>query len=341
MKPRRTLTLSLALFLFAVPAFAQPPKPTAGDAAAAQGLFYEARTLMQQQRYTEACAKLEESDRLDHGIGTQFNLADCHEHIGKVATAWAGFIDVAAQAKVAAQPDRERVAKKRAQALEPRLPKLVIEVPEAPRGLEVRRDGVLVGNPQWNTAVPLDPGPHKIVASAPGKQSWETTVTAVEGKAAKVAVPRSLPDVVVTTAAPLAEPRPAEPLAFSPTYRDDGDSDRGSAQRTAGWIIGGAGVAALAVGAGFGIASMQARSESRDRCRGDACDLEGVALRDDAIQRGNIATVVSISGGAAVLGGLLLVLTSPRGSDRTRGAAIQPVPNVATSGGGLLLQGRF
>lgn len=342
MKPRRTIALSLALALFAAPAFADGPRPSAGDAAAAQSLFYEARTLMQQQRYTEACAKLEESDRLDHGIGTQFNLADCHEHVGKVATAWAGFLDVAAQAKVASQPERERVAKKRAQALEPRLPKLVIEVPESVRGLEVRRDGVLVGSAQWNTALPIDPGPHKIVASAPGKQPWEASVTTAEGKSAKVAIPRTLPDMVATTAATVPpEPRAAEPASFSPTYRDDSEGDRGSAQRTAGWLIGGAGLAALAVGGAFGIASMQARSESRDHCRGDACDPNGVALRDDAIQRGNIATVVSISGGAAVLGGLLLVLTSPRGTDRTRGAAIQAVPNVATSGGGLLLQGRF
>ena len=76
---------------------------------------------MQQGKYAEACPKLEESMRLDSGIGTQFNLADCNEHIGKLATAWAGFLDVAAAAKAASQPDREKVARGAgARAREPR-----------------------------------------------------------------------------------------------------------------------------------------------------------------------------------------------------------------------------
>jgi hypothetical protein len=65
-----------------------------------------------------------------------------------------------------------------------------------------------------------------------------------------------------------------------------------------------------------------------------------VSLRDDAISNGNIATIATIAGGAAVAGGLILVLTSPKSTERSAGR-LRAVPNVAMGGGGLTLQGNF
>src|SRR5215212_4797523 len=103
----------------------------APNAAAARALFGEGRKLAAQGKYREACPKFEESLRLDPGMGTQFNLADCLEHTGRTATAWAQFLDVAAAARAAAQSERERVARERAAALEPKLSRLTIEVKAA------------------------------------------------------------------------------------------------------------------------------------------------------------------------------------------------------------------
>lgn len=127
--------------------------PSKNDPAAAQILFYDARNLMQAGKYAEACPKLEESLRLDPGLGTQFNLADCNEHIGKITTAWVGFLEVAAQSKATNQPEREKVARKRAAALDARLPKLVVDVISAPPGLEVKRDGVVIGSAAWGLSL--------------------------------------------------------------------------------------------------------------------------------------------------------------------------------------------
>jgi hypothetical protein len=346
---KRACPIVLVGLLHAGAAFAADPKNGNGDPSAAQSLFYEARALMAQGRYAEACPKLEESNRLDRGIGTQFNLADCNEHIGKIATAWAGFVDVAAQSKAANQLEREKVARKRAQTIEARVPKLVVEVPAAPPGLEVKRDGVVVGQAQWGTPIPVDPGAHKIVATAPGRQPWETTVTATEGRAAKVVLPRELPAAVVAVA-PAPPPRPPEPSSTTTTTSDvqsvqtydfpePVDESSGSAQRTVGWVVTALGVGGLAVAGGFGIDSINKRNDSRDHCNGDACDATGVSLRDDAIRSGNVATVTAIAGGAAVAGGLVLVLTSPRG-DRRHGR-IRAVPSVAANGGGVLFEGRW
>jgi hypothetical protein len=160
------------------------------DATAAMRLAEDARALMQRNRYDEACPKLEESLRLQPRPGAHYNLADCNEHLGKLATAWTGFLEVAAQWKTANEFEREKIARKRAQALEPRLSKIVIDVPNAPDGLEVKRDGVAIQAASWATALPVDPGAHRVTATVPGKRRWVTTVTTVEGQTLHVEVPQ-------------------------------------------------------------------------------------------------------------------------------------------------------
>ena len=64
------------------------PAQAQSDSAAARALFAEGRNLMADERYAEACPKFEESLRLDHGMGTQFNLAHCWEKLGRTASAW-------------------------------------------------------------------------------------------------------------------------------------------------------------------------------------------------------------------------------------------------------------
>jgi hypothetical protein len=56
---------------------AAPNDDTAARTTRAQALFDEGRALLMQGRPAEACPKLEESQQLDPGLGTQFNLADC------------------------------------------------------------------------------------------------------------------------------------------------------------------------------------------------------------------------------------------------------------------------
>ncbi|MBX3264179.1 MAG: hypothetical protein KF782_31195 [Labilithrix sp.] len=342
---KRFVSSAVAALALAAPAsvLAEAPK-RGGDPAAAQALFYEARSLMKSGKHALACPKLEESLRLDYGIGTEYNLADCNEKIGKLSTAWSGFLAVASAAKAHGQTEREKVARARAKALEPRLPKLVIDVASsAPPGLEVTRDGILVGSASWGSPVPVDPGTHRVVAAAPGKEPWEGVVNATEGNVVRVAVPSALAAAAPhePAPAPLAErePRRADP----PPFPEPIIEQRGSAQRTIGWLVGGLGVAGLGVGAGFGFDSLQKRDRSRDHCAGDLCDREGVALRDRAIRSGDVATVMTVAGATALAGGLVLVLTAPRGPSRTKEVppttTLRAVPHVAANGGGISFQG--
>ena len=55
--------------------------------AVAEHLFQEARVLVERGDYAAACPKLEASQKLEPAVGTQFNLADCYEHVGRTASA--------------------------------------------------------------------------------------------------------------------------------------------------------------------------------------------------------------------------------------------------------------
>ena len=169
-----------------------------GDEAGARALFGEGRKLADAGRYAEACLKFEDSLRLDPGVGTSFNLADCQEHLGLTASAWARFLEVASATKRAGQFERERVARARASALEPKLARLLVEVNVPVEGLVVDRDGLPVDPATWGTAVPVDPGPHVVEARAPERRVWSETTIVPNGPATVV--------VSVPTLGPKAPP---------------------------------------------------------------------------------------------------------------------------------------
>ncbi|HEY8040769.1 MAG TPA: hypothetical protein VIF15_13280 [Polyangiaceae bacterium] len=189
---------------------ARPARASGDDVATAQVLFDDGRKLMGQGRYSDACPKLEESQRLAPAIGTEFNLADCWEHQGRLASAWAAFLDVAEQTHKRREGDRERAARGRAASLEPRLARLSIDVPAGARvgDLEVRRDGEVVREALWGVGVPVDAGEHRVEAKATGRQPWSATVRVTDGRAAAIEVPE-LGAATATGAAPAPAPAPA------------------------------------------------------------------------------------------------------------------------------------
>lgn len=174
----------LALLAVSASIVVASASPARADAAA-QALFDDAKRLMKEGKYDDACPKLEESQRLAPAIGTQYNLAACFEKQGKIASAWSLYLDVAGLSKSANQPDREKVARDSAAAIEGKLSRLTITVDKPPADIEVKRDGKAVGKAQWGTAIPVDPGAHEITASAPGKKTWSTSVTVDPGPSTK------------------------------------------------------------------------------------------------------------------------------------------------------------
>jgi serine/threonine-protein kinase len=313
----------------------------ADDAAAAQALFDDARRLLADHRTAEACAKLEESQRLDPGIGTLYHFADCEERLGKTASAWAAFRAVASEARAAGQSARATAAEGRAASLEPRLARLMVDpgAEVGTPGLQVSRDGEPVGSGQWSTAIPVDPGPHLIEARAPGKGSWTTTVSSSAGATTEVAIPL-LADLGV--APPVLSGDSSAPArsssVTSTTSADVPLVPRGRGQRVAGIVVGAAGLAGLGVGGYFGVASILQRDDSQAHCTGNVCDATGVAARNAAQLDGTASTIAFGAGGALLLAGIVIYAASPRAyRDPLQQSQTDSRPTVAIGPGSVAI----
>jgi len=340
---------ALVLMAGASPVWAADP--SAADKAAARALFDEGRSLSSAGRYAEACVKLEESQKLDPGFGTMFNLADCYEHVGQTATAWAMYLEVAGRMRSEGQKDREQAARERAAAIEPKLSRVIISVaPEVAqwKGVVVKRDGAEVGRGVWGSAIPVDPGSHVIEATAPGKQRFTQTVeVGKDGARVTINIPVLQPEAsgpapvaparasASNTAAPIGavpakEGRPLEPGQ---------EATSGSSMKTIGLVVAGAGVVGVGVGTVLAFGAKSKFNESSPHCDGNKCSQEGVDIRDEAISKAGTATIVGGIGLAALVGGAVLYFTAPS-APKNKTATLSS-PAIAIGPGSVTLSGRW
>ncbi len=296
-------------------------------AATAQQLFDEALKLMDSRSYGEACPKLARSQELAPSGGTLLNLGDCYEKNGQSASAWVSFRDAAARAASAGQKSAQASALARADALAPKLLHLTLTLAGARvPGLEIRRDGQLVSNAELGIDVPVDPGPHKIEATAPGYVTWTKDITLVIGTPAEsIAIPALGP----VPTAPRAEPGPAPPAG----------PQTGNKQRMIGLVVAGGGVVAVGIGAVFGLKAMSTNDDALSHCR-DAggtkrCDPTGLSLTEDARSQALVSTVLVVLGAAAGAGGAVLYLIAPRAEPSGSALRVTPYATATSAGLGL------
>jgi hypothetical protein len=301
------LALAASIATGATPAWGQV---TAEEKAGAESLFRRALGLMERDETAEACPLFEEVVRITGGLGAEFELAKCYEQAGRVASAWALYREVG-------QRDRGRRAKEAqasADRIEPSLAHLTIEVPAtaaALTGIEVRRDGRPLLREAWGVSIPVDPGEHRLEASA-GKAHWAAQIALAQGGRRTIVVGP-------LTEAPLPAPPPAPPPprpspAQAAALRAERDPSRGQTQRIIGLSVAGVGLVGVGVGVAFGL---EARAKyQRQRDNGDCdvdntCTAAGDRASKDARSRGNLGTLVGGVGLAALVGGFVLYLTAP------------------------------
>lgn len=323
-KPRWLFAALAALIsLFTRAAIAQSD----ADRATAQTLFEDAKKLKEAGDFEPACKKFQASQRLDPAVGTQLNLADCYEQIGKTASAWVNFVEVSENAEAGER--RAAFAAERAEALRPRLTKLAVEIAAPVEGLTVRRVDEAGGEVEilaeiWGAAVPVDPGRYVIRASAPGHQPWEDSVSVEgEGETITVGVPALVEGGEET----------------EPALTPDAPSDDGASQRIAGGVVLGLGAAGVVAGAVLAGLAHSKAAESADNCLPEdpnrCTRQEDVDLRREAqgLQKGYIGAFAV--GGAALVAGLVVLLTAPDGEPEEAAVAFDVGPT------GFLLHGRF
>lgn len=262
-----------------------------GDAAAAEVLFLEGRAASEAGDHRKACEKYHESHRLDPATGTMLNIADCEERLGRLATAWTYYRAVTQ--KLPSSDERSAVAKSRADALEPRLPKLVLRLaPGAPAGTRVLRDGVELKAASLDSALPVDPGKHLIEVTAEGRAPGRFEISLGEG------------ELVERQVAP-------GPARSTSAFEASTVSPSGSDTRTLGWVLGGVGLAGVVTGAVTGMLVLDRKSVVDDNCDADKrCNQQGVDAADSGRTLGTISGLSFIVGGVALAAGAYFVLSS-------------------------------
>jgi len=355
--------LVVALASLAPAASAQPAGASSTQEAEADALFQRANELVAKKDFAAACPLFEQAYHLAGGGGTAQNLAICYEDLGKVAQAYRAFGELRRVSASPPRPDRIKLAEERMARLEPRLSRLRVRVPEARRSAEtlVTVDGDTYGDKALEEGIVVDVGPHVVKVVSPGKKPLEVSRTiAHEGSVEIVEIPAGDP-------APVPEAAP-------PGKKDDAQASR-DATRTAGLVLGGAGLATLVVGGVFGILTATTNASARSACRDQTPDqslsnkgstddptkffdaagncyastperpnpyLEDAnRTRDLARSYGTLSTLMVPIGLAGVVAGTYLLLVSRPPSAPSKMARAPQRPTLVPGLGGVLLVGEL
>ncbi len=295
----RALPLVLLGLSVAATALAAEPE----DVKRAEALFHDGQRLLKAGQIPAACDAFAQSQRLDPAVGTLLNLADCHAQARRFATAHAEFMDAARRARETGQKDREVFALEQAALSEAVLSLIEVQLPPGVDAVTI--DDAPVPRAALARPIPLDPGPHVLVASAAAKPARSLRIEVGNGPSKQI--------VVVPAFAAI------EPVHEAPKPAPDA---RGL--RIAGLAVAGAGVVALGLGALFGLRASGKKSDAEAHCVGRFCDPDGLQLQNDAHSAATISTVAFAVGAVAALAGGYLYFSVPRPSRGIARARVAP-----------------
>jgi hypothetical protein len=262
-----------------------------GDPVLAETLFREGRAAVDAGDLPKACAKFEQSYRLDPAPGTLLNLGDCEERRGRLATAWERFNRM--YDTLAPNDDRRALARSRADAVASRLPRVKVTLSkDTPQGASVLRDGVPLDPAAIGTLVPIDPGAHVLVVHVEGRRDEKLELKVAEAEKRDVAL----------HAGP---PLPPPPVVVPPP-----ENHGLGGRRVAGLVVMGVGVLALGGGGITGGIAFGTQSQSNKTCSNGVCtDQHGVDLHEQAKTQALVADILFAAGGAFVIAGAVLWFT--------------------------------
>ncbi|NUP12207.1 MAG: tetratricopeptide repeat protein [Polyangiaceae bacterium] len=330
---RPAVTMRRALLAVSVLAAVTCPRLAwADDTAAADALFVDGKTLMENGRLEEACPKFEASFELSKALGTLLNVADCRERNGDLAVALDAWNRALALATEKGD-DRKTYADERRAALEPKVPKIALDVKLGAEKLAITLDGKPVDEAKWGLVIYVDPGTSAIEVLRGDTVLDKKTVEAREGETKRVAIDLD----AIAKAHPKKVVRPVEKVS--------------PAQQYAGIVVMSVGLAGMAT---FGILegvafAKRAEADGEGGCidRDEdttICSPRGYELAQEAGDLAEIGQWMGVGGLATAAVGLTVFLTAPKDEPddaKAQKATATVLPWVSPTGGGVVVWGRF
>ncbi len=311
----------------------KPGTPSKADLEKAKKLFFEGVEFENQEKWEDALNRFEGVATVRMTPAVRFHIALCKEKLGRLIEALHDFELAEADAKAEKVETVMKEAPQHAAAIKPKIPKLTIKVPDDVEGLAVTLDGNPI-DPKGGEETLVDPGTHKIEATAEKRKPFSQEVTLGEGQSKTITV--KVPPL--GGAAKPDEPKPDEPTP-TPTAPSSGPP-------VAALVVGGIGVLALLGAGGFYLARSSVKSDLDGVCGddGQSCPAE----KEDAISSGSTYTtltnVFAVVGVIGVGVGVVLFVTAPKAESKAappptslRLSPTAPGANLA----GFSLIGRF
>ena len=306
------LTLLLATALVSRPGEAQ----TAAERADARQHANAGRQHFEAGELDEAIASFEQAEAIIHAPPHLLYIARSHRRAGRLLKARDVYRQLVAEELSPRSPPPFREAietgASELEQVDAKIPKLTIAVSGPESGAaEVTVDG----KPAGVGPLEVDPGEHRVAATAEGFHDGEQLVTVGLGGEV-IEVTLSLEPVAAVPAPP-------------PAPDDDGHIPIPPI------VLLGAGAAFVVVGAVTGGMALGKAGDLRDACPSNPCPTENQGLADDANLLATLSTIGLVVGGLALAGGatwLVLDLTSGEDGGET---ALHLGP------GSLTIDGRF
>jgi hypothetical protein len=283
------------------------PLAARGDDAAPDAVLDQGLRSMAAGDLEKACPLIADAVKRpgEHTLRGLLALAECHEkagHLARATDAYGRAVSVATQQGRTASREQAEAAVAR---LAPKLARIRIVVAPAVggiAGLSVKRGDDLVANDAWGIAVPVDPGTIVVRAEAPGKRPFVSEVKLDAG------------DEIREVRIDALEALPAKPVPNPTTnsLAEPIDDPRWGKLGTAGAIIGGAGLATLAVSLGLALKSSSdhddALANPAFECGRGGCNAAGQQAVDDASYLSDVATATALIGATLTAAGATMVI---------------------------------
>lgn len=303
--------------------------------------FAEAGRLMDADNAAAACPILEEIVlAAPQHLASRASLADCYSRIGKFYSASRLYTIIEKQASDEKQNTTRRMAIDRRAAIEQKISHVRVIVPDAlaqSKDLIVLHDGERVFPAQWGVAAPVDRGTHTIEAQLPGETTWKKVIDVwQDGAIVVVNVDMPLPYRSEKATSEKKGPLSAQMPGPAPITSMTIPRKTWSTGEILGMTTAGVGALGLGIGIAFGGAAISKQNESNDGpCdqKTNRCSAQGLALRQQTLDYGNVSTAMFITGGLLAAGGLTLWAISPDKRKTT--------PKVGIGPGNIVVQGQF
>jgi hypothetical protein len=323
----RTLPLLAALAVLGTPA---ATLAQADPKVAARAHFENGVAAFTDRRFAEAAEQFEAAYRISPAFVVLYNIGQVNVALGRSVEAVEAFQKYLDQGARNVSPQRRREVEAELRKQEARIGVLVVSA--KPEGAEVRMDGKPLGKTPSPRAVRVSAGRHTVEASLAGYAPASREVTARGRESIDVALEL---DRVVLAVAPLQAP--VVQLEQRASSAPPVEAASGAWRRTAGYVVGGVGVAALATGSVVALLSVDRASEARRRAGEARTGVAWDTARTDlyaARDRNRLGWTIAGTGGALMIGGLILALTAESRPERT---ALRLAPMVVPRGGAVML----